>query len=66
MDDGFIGLGVGVLFIVFLIFKSVIITKQKEANIVERLGKFNGIRRAGLSFIIPFVDRVAYNPKPKN
>lgn len=50
----------GAIIIIFLIYKSIVITKQKEANLIERLGKFKSIRRAGLSFIIPFIDRVAY------
>lgn len=45
---------------VLLLIKAIVITKQKEANIIERLGKFNGIKRAGFSMIIPFIDRVAY------
>lgn len=45
---------------VLLLIKAIVITKQKEANIVERLGKFNSIKRAGFSMIIPFIDRVAY------
>lgn len=56
-----IPLAIGGLFLFVLIFKAVVITKQKQANIVERLGKFHSIRRAGLSLIIPFIDRVAYN-----
>jgi regulator of protease activity HflC (stomatin/prohibitin superfamily) len=51
----------GAIILIFLIYKSIVITKQKEANIVERLGKFNSIKRAGFSMIIPFIDRVAYN-----
>lgn len=55
------GLIFGLIVILFLLFKAVVITKQKEAKIVERLGKFNSIRRAGFSLIIPFIDRIAYN-----
>lgn len=50
----------GAIILIFLIYKSVVITKQKEANLIERLGKFSNIRKPGLSFIIPFIDRVAY------
>lgn len=50
----------GAIIVIFLIYKSIVITKQKEANLIERLGKFKSIRRAGLSLIIPFIDRVAY------
>lgn len=39
---------------------SVVTTKQKEASIIERFGKFKGIRRPGLSFKAPFIDKVSY------
>ena len=52
---------VGGVILLLLLFKSVLITKQKTANLIERFGKFVSIRHAGLSFIIPFVDRVAYS-----
>lgn len=51
----------GGVILVFLLFKSIVITKQKEANLIERLGKFTSIRRAGFSLIIPFIERIAYN-----
>ncbi|MCB9198049.1 MAG: SPFH domain-containing protein [Flavobacteriales bacterium] len=51
---------IGAIFVIFLIFKSIVITKQKEAKLIERLGKFNSIRKPGLSFLIPFIDKVAY------
>lgn len=52
--------GIGALFILLLLFKAVVITKQKEANLIERLGRFTTVRRAGFSLIIPFIDKVAY------
>lgn len=39
---------------------SIVITKQKEVKIIERFGKFKGLRRSGLSFKTPFIERVAY------
>ncbi|MCR9171337.1 MAG: SPFH domain-containing protein [bacterium] len=55
-----IPLAIGGLFLLILLYKAVVITKQKEANLIERLGKFQSIRRAGFSLIIPFIDKVAY------
>lgn len=43
--------------IVVLIF-SMIIVNQKEAKIVQRLGKFHSVKRAGVSFRIPIIDQV--------
>jgi regulator of protease activity HflC (stomatin/prohibitin superfamily) len=36
------------------------VVPQQHAWVVERLGRFNRTLQPGLSFIIPFVDRVAY------
>ncbi len=48
------------LFIAFIVILSGIFTvKQQSAALVERLGKFQSIKRAGLQFKIPFLDRVA-------
>jgi regulator of protease activity HflC (stomatin/prohibitin superfamily) len=43
--------------IVFFVF-SLIIVNQKEAKIMQRLGKFHSVRRAGISFRIPLIDQV--------
>lgn len=52
-------IGIAVIIIVTII--SVIkIVPQKEAFIVERLGKYNGTLLAGFHLIIPFVDKVSY------
>lgn len=42
------------------VFKSIIIVPQNKAYIIERLGKYTETKEAGLHFIIPFIDRVAY------
>ena len=47
-----------VLLFLLLIF-GLFIVKQQTAFIVERFGKFNSIRFAGLQFKIPIVDRIA-------
>jgi regulator of protease activity HflC (stomatin/prohibitin superfamily) len=45
---------------VIIIVKGVCIIPQQSAYVVERLGKFNRVLNAGISYIIPFVDRIAY------
>lgn len=42
----------------FLLVTSVFVVKQQNCAIVERFGKFQSIRKAGLQFKIPVVDRV--------
>lgn len=45
---------------IFIIQKSVIIVKQAEVVIIERLGKFERILESGLNFIVPFIE----SPRP--
>lgn len=44
---------------IILLIKSIILVDEKTVYVIQRLGKFNRMARAGLSFIIPFVDRKA-------
>jgi len=44
---------------ILVIFSGLFTVKQQTAALVERLGKFHSIRRPGLQFKIPFIDRVA-------
>lgn len=45
--------------IILLILKAIIIVKEKDSYVIERLGKFQSIRNSGLNLIIPFIDRKA-------
>ena len=50
-----------IIFIVCVaVFRCIRIVPQKQAFIVERLGKYQSTREAGLHFLVPFVDKVAY------
>ena len=50
-----------VTFIVFIFaWSGVKLVPQQMVWIIERLGRYNGSLEAGLHFIIPFVDKVAY------
>jgi len=47
--------------VVILIFKNIVrVVPQNEAFIVERLGKYCKPLEAGIHFLLPFIDRVAY------
>jgi len=48
------------VFAVVTLLKGVRIVPQGEEWIVERLGKYHGTLKPGLSIIIPYLDRVAY------
>ena len=54
-----IALVVAVIAIIFII-RTLKIVPQQNAFVVERLGKYDRTLTPGLSFVVPFVDRVAY------
>ena len=45
---------------VILLYNAIKIVPQQESWLIERLGKFQCLLEPGLSFIIPFIDKVAY------
>jgi len=50
-----------IAFIIFLtVIRGVKLVPQQQAWIVERLGRFQMTLKAGLNFIIPFIDSIAY------
>jgi regulator of protease activity HflC (stomatin/prohibitin superfamily) len=49
------------LIIVFVIAAQTIkIVPQQHAWVMERLGRYHATLTPGLSFVVPFVDRIAY------
>ena len=46
--------------IVIILIKTVKIVPQKQAWIVERLGKYNSTLGAGMHILLPFIDKVSY------
>ena len=56
MEIGIVLLVIAMIFII----KSVKVVPQQHAWVIERLGKYNGTLAPGLSFLMPFIDRVAY------
>lgn len=44
--------------LLFLLYNSITIVKETEVYIVERLGKFYKAADAGLTIIIPFIDKI--------
>src|SRR5918992_5277774 len=56
--EGLIVLGVLALFVLFVAARTVRIVPQARAGIVERLGRYNRTLDAGLTILIPFIDRL--------
>ena len=46
------------IIIIVIAVKSIKVVRQSEVYIIERLGKFHKVADAGLTIIIPFIDRV--------
>jgi len=46
------------IFILIVAFKTIKIVRQSEVYIIERLGRFHKVAGAGLTIIIPFIDKV--------
>jgi len=56
--EALIALGVILVFILFVLVRSVRIVPQATASVVERLGRYNRTLTPGLALLVPFVDRV--------
>jgi len=48
------------LFVVIAIAKAIVVVRQTQAYIVERLGRYSRTLDAGLHFLIPFIDKVRH------
>lgn len=48
-------------FTLLLLLLSIVIVNQKQAKIIQRLGKFQSVRKAGISLRIPFIDQIVGN-----
>lgn len=48
------------MILVLFVYKGIKIVPQQQAWIIERFGRYNETLQPGLNFIIPFVDRIAY------
>lgn len=53
--------GVILVLIIAVLRSGIKFVPQNRAYIVERFGKYNSTKEAGLNFIIPFIDRIAAN-----
>ncbi|MEW6266008.1 MAG: stomatin-like protein [Thermodesulfobacteriota bacterium] len=52
---------IGLIVFFFILFlKTIRIVPQKQAYIIERLGKYSGTLEAGFHVLMPFIDKVSY------
>lgn len=55
-------MGITLLFVLFILFflgAPIFVVKQQTSVIIERFGKFNSSRNAGINFKVPFIDKIA-------
>jgi len=50
---------VALILVVVLLKSAIIFVPQNRSYVIERFGKYNSSREAGLNFLMPFVDKVA-------
>ncbi|MHC4552777.1 MAG: SPFH domain-containing protein [Planctomycetota bacterium] len=60
IDPVLVILVIVVIFVLVTLFKTARIVPQKEAFIVERLGKYAKTLQAGFHILVPFLDKVSY------
>jgi regulator of protease activity HflC (stomatin/prohibitin superfamily) len=51
--------------VIIFLFTGIKVVPQRSVYVVERLGKYSRILDAGMHFMIPFVDRIAYKHSTK-
>lgn len=59
MEYLLVNYGVFLFLVIVLIFSGLFTVKQQTAYVIERLGKYQSVRSAGLQFKVPFIDRIA-------
>ncbi len=59
MNSLYVALAVAAV-VIFVIAKTAVVVPQQSAFVVERLGKFSRVIKAGFHILIPFIERIAY------
>ena len=60
MDPVFIVAGVVAVVVLIIVAKTAVVVPQQSAYVVERLGRFSGVKQAGFHFLVPFFDVIRY------
>ncbi len=59
MTSLYVALAISVV-VVFVLAKTAVVVPQQSAYVIERLGKYTRVLRAGFHILIPFIERIAY------
>ncbi len=54
----FIVVGLLALFVVIVVVKAIMVVPQAQSAVIERLGRFRTVASPGLTFLVPFLDKV--------
>ena len=60
METTLVVLVLGVLFLLFILYKTAVVVPQQNAIVVERLGRYHATLNAGFHLLVPFVDVIRY------
>ena len=60
MDPLFIVAGIVAVVVLIVVAKTAVVVPQQSAYVVERLGRFAGVKQAGFHFLVPFFDVIRY------
>ena len=60
METTLVVLILGVLFLLFILYKTAVVVPQQNAIVVERLGRYHATLNAGFHLLVPFVDVIRY------
>jgi len=59
MNSLYVALAIAAV-VIFVIAKTAVVVPQQNGFVIERLGKFSRVLRAGFHILIPFIERIAY------
>jgi len=59
MNSLYVALAIAAV-VIFVIAKTAVVVPQQSGYVVERLGRFSRILRAGFHILIPFIEKIAY------
>ena len=59
MNSLYVALAVSAV-VIFIIAKTAVVVPQQNGYVIERLGKFSRVLKAGFHILIPFIERIAY------
>ena len=60
METTLVVLILGVLLLLFILYKTAVVVPQQNAIVVERLGRYHATLNAGFHLLVPFVDVIRY------